>query len=385
MSKPVELWTPIAPAQDFDPRAAAEAAAQLEAEGWDGGTVADTQCITVDPYVTMALCAARTTRLKLQTGVTNTLTRHPAVTASAFATLQAASGGRAVMGISRGDSALAYLGGSPQPIDRFERSLQMIQAYLRGEGVPVADAAEQLTGTRKGYEDIALGAAPPQSWLKWLANVPAYTKVPIEVAATGPKAIAIAARTAEQVMFMMGAEPDRLRWAVRAAREAAEKAGRDPASLRLGAWVLLYPHDDIAVGRRLAAPGAATAARFLTLNRTVVGPVSDSTRATLKRVAETYDMTHHATGGPQAEALDPAFLDSFAILGPASRCVERLEEILDLGFDKLIVSVGSVQRNTALGLECRDAAVGRVLPAIGRLRRSPNGSERLVIETQQGN
>ena len=40
MSNPVELWTPIAPAQDFDPRAAAEAAAQLEAEGWDGGTVA---------------------------------------------------------------------------------------------------------------------------------------------------------------------------------------------------------------------------------------------------------------------------------------------------------------------------------------------------------
>jgi len=369
MPNPVELWTPVAPAQDFDPLAAAEAAAMLEAEGWDGGTVADTQCITVDPYVTMALCAARTSRLKLQTAVTNTLTRHPAVTASAFATLQAASGGRAVMGISRGDSALAYLGGSPQPIDQFEHSLRMIQAYLRGEGVPVAEAAECLTGARKGYEDIALGAAPPQSWLKWLANNPAYTKVPMEVAATGPKAIAIAARTAEQVMFMMGAEVGRLRWAIQAAREAAEKAGRDPATLKLGAWVLLYPHDDIAVGRALAAPGAATAARFLTINKTIAGPVSDAARATLKRVGEAYDMTHHATGGPQADVLDPEFLDSFAILGPSARCIERLQEILDLGFDKLILSVGSVLRNTPLGLESRGVAVEGVLPAIRRMRQ----------------
>lgn len=369
MPKPVELWTPIAPAQDFDPLAAAEAATLLEAEGWDGGTVADTQCITVDPYVTMTLCAARTTRFKLQTGVTNTLTRHPAVTASAFATLQVASGGRAVMGISRGDSALAYLGGSPQPIDRFEQSLRMIQAYLRGDGVPVSEAAECLVGTHKGYEDIALGAAPPQSWLKWLANNPAYTKVPLEVAATGPKAIAIAARCADQVMFMMGAEPGRLRWAIQLAREAAEKAGRDPATLKLGAWVLLYPHGDVAVGRALAAPGAATTARFLTINRTIVGPVSDSARATLTRVGESYDMLHHATGGPQADVLDPEFLDAFTLVGPASRCVERLQEILDLGFDKLILSVGSVLRNSPLGLESRAIAVEEVVPAIRRARQ----------------
>jgi 5,10-methylenetetrahydromethanopterin reductase len=371
MPRLLDLWTPIAPAQDFDPLAAAEAAALLEAEGWDGGTVADTQCITVDPYVTMALCAARTSRLKLQTAVTNTLTRHPAVTASAFATLQAASGGRMVVGVSRGDSALAYLGGSPQPIGRFEQSLRMIQTYLRGEGVPLAEAAEHLTGSRKGFDDIAIGAAPPASWLKWLERNPAYTKPPLEVAATGPKAIAIAARCADQVMFVTGAEVSRLRWAVQTAREAAEQAGRDPSELKLGAWLLVYPHDDVTVGRTLAAPGAATSARFLTINRKIVGPVAAAMRATLERVGEAYDMRHHATGGPQVQALDPDFLDAFAVLGPAARCVERIEEILELGFDKLILSVGSVLRNTPPGLESRAIAMESVVPAIRRMRAAP--------------
>jgi len=366
MRKPVELWTTIAPPQDYDPLATAEAAVQLEAEGWDGGTVADTQCINVDPYVTLGFCAAKTSRLKLETGVTNTLTRHPAVTASAFATLQVASRGRAVLGISRGDSALAYLGGSPQPIAKFEHTLQMIQAYLRGDGVPVSEAAEALVGTWKDYDHIALGAAPPQSWLKWLANNPTYTKVPMEVVATGPKAIAIGARTAEHVLLMMGAEVGRLRWGVQTAREAAEKAGRDPATLKLGAWVQLRPHDDLAVGRALAAPGSATTARFLTINRTIAAPVSEAERATLKRVGETYDMLHHATGGPQAETLDPEFLDSFNIIGPAARCVERLEEILDLGFDKLMLSVGSAMSTAPREMESRAIAIEAVLPAIRR-------------------
>jgi 5,10-methylenetetrahydromethanopterin reductase len=366
MAKPLEFWTTIAPAQDYDPLGTAEAAALLEAEGWDGGTVADTQCITVDPYVTMTLCATRTRRLKLQTAVTNTLTRHPAVTASAFATLQVASGGRAVMGISRGDSALAYLGGSPQPIGDFEHTLRMIQAYLSGEGVPVTEAAECLVGARRGYEDIALGAAPPKSWLKWLENNPSYVKVPVEVTATGPKAIAIAARAADQVMFMLGADIERLKWAVGIAREAAEKAGRDPATLGLGAWLLLYPHDDLAIGRALAAPGAATSARFMTINKKVAGPVSETERATLARVGKSYDMRHHATGGPQAEALDPGFLDRYAVLGSPARCVERIQEILALGFDKLILSVGSVSRNTPQGFEARANAIERVLPAVRR-------------------
>ncbi len=82
-----------------------ETARAVEADGWDGQWFMDSQCLGAEPYVAMGAWAAVTERIKLGTGVTNPLTRHPAVTAAAAATLQAISGGRAVLGIGRGDSS----------------------------------------------------------------------------------------------------------------------------------------------------------------------------------------------------------------------------------------------------------------------------------------
>jgi 5,10-methylenetetrahydromethanopterin reductase len=47
------------------------------------------------------------------------------------------------------------------------------------------------------------------------------TKVPVDVAATGPRTIAVGARHAERVTFTVGADPRRVSWAVEEARRAA--------------------------------------------------------------------------------------------------------------------------------------------------------------------
>ena len=56
------------------------------------------------------LAAQATKQIKLGPGVTNSVTRDPAVTASAALSLHAESGGRAVLGIGRGDSAVQRIG-----------------------------------------------------------------------------------------------------------------------------------------------------------------------------------------------------------------------------------------------------------------------------------
>ena len=80
--------------------------------------VADSQNLNADVWVELALAAAATERLRLGPGVTNPATRHPAVTASAAATLQEESGGRAVLGLGRGDSSLGQIGRAPVPVRR---------------------------------------------------------------------------------------------------------------------------------------------------------------------------------------------------------------------------------------------------------------------------
>src|SRR5436305_12679606 len=123
------------------PRVAVRQAERAEASGWDGLLLVDSQILAGDCYIGLALAAHATSTLQLATGVTNPFTRHPAVTASAIATVQAESDGRAVLGIGRGDSSLAHLGLAPAPVVLFERYLAMVQAYLRGEQLPLEVAA----------------------------------------------------------------------------------------------------------------------------------------------------------------------------------------------------------------------------------------------------
>ena len=121
------------------PGAVERAAARAEGAGFDGLAVVDSQNLAGDPWVGLALAARETERLGLGTAVTNPVTRHPAVTAAAAVTLQVASAGRFVLGIGRGDSALAHLGRAPASVATFDRYLAVLQAYVRGDKVEIDD------------------------------------------------------------------------------------------------------------------------------------------------------------------------------------------------------------------------------------------------------
>jgi len=114
------------------PHAVAERARQAEGWGFQGLLVADSQNLNADVWVELALAGAATERLRIGPGVTNPATRHPAVTASAAATLHAETGGRVVLGLGRGDSALSQIGREPVHVAELERALAAIQDYLRG-------------------------------------------------------------------------------------------------------------------------------------------------------------------------------------------------------------------------------------------------------------
>src|SRR4051795_9633029 len=229
------------------PRSIGRYAAKLEADGFDGVAVVDSQNLSGDPYVALAMAAVNTQRLGLATGVTNPYTRHPAATASSIASVQTLSGGRAVLGIGRGDSALAHLGLAPASLAVFERYLRRLQGYLRGEDVPFADNADAEVAS---VDALALGDQPTASRIEWIANLP---KVPLDVAASGPRVIGLSAVIADRVTFAVGADVERLAWAIEVARTARRDAGLDPDGLALGAYVNVAVPPDRAVARQLVA------------------------------------------------------------------------------------------------------------------------------------
>jgi 5,10-methylenetetrahydromethanopterin reductase len=337
------------------PGLAARYAAAAEAAGYDGLALVDSQNLAGDCYVGLALAARATSRIALATGVTNPITRHPAATAAAIAAVHAESGGRAVLGIGRGDSALAHLGYAPAPVPVFERALARIQGYLRGEEVPFADDANLAT--------LGLADAPKASRLSWLPRD--LPKVPVDVAATGPKMIEVAARLAERVTFAVGADPARIRWAIETARKARGEAGLDPAGLSLGAWLNVVVHDDPAVAKSMGEGGLALFARFSAMHGTPVGPASEADRALLRRVHDAYDMNRHArTGSQQAALLDTGFADRFAVFGPPAHCIARIRDLVGLGLERIMVVGASIGADRELARASEARFVREVLPAL---------------------
>jgi len=336
MSNEIELWGSLtAPGSSQDPRMIAKRAQRLERDGWSGGAFPDSQILAGEAFATLAWCAAATSRLKLGTGTSNPATRHPSVIASAAATVQTVSGGRMTLSIGRGDSSLAYIGAPPVSLGEFEKALAIIRAYLAGEEVS-AENGTQFLSEKKDFSKLAIGEAPDKSSLKWLPQD--YTAPELEVAATGPKVIAIAARHADRISLALGANVERLKWAITTAREELERIGRDPTHLKFGAYIPCYPHPDHTLARNLSQGMVASMSRFSVMNKKVIGPVTDQERENLERVAVAYDMKNHgANASKQSQVLDAEFIDKFGLVGDPAICVERILEIRDLGIDKFIL------------------------------------------------
>jgi 5,10-methylenetetrahydromethanopterin reductase len=298
----------------------AETARTIEELGLASMLFPDSQNMAPEVWGQLMLAAAATSRLQLGPGVTNSVTRDAAVTASAALALQAESGGRAVLAIGRGDSSVQRIGRREDPVASFERYLETVQGYLRGEVVD-----------RDGFA----------SRLEWMrhARVP---KVPVEVAATGRRVIEVAARRADRICFAVGADPDHLASALEHARGAARAAGRDPASLRFGAFVNAVVHPDVEAARRGVRGTAATFARFSAFRGSRLKDLPPPLAAAARHLREHYDMQQHTRAGAAHTAgLSDEFIDWFAIAGPAETSLPRFRQLAAVGLDFCRVVPGS--------------------------------------------
>ena len=125
------------PAEFLRPEAVMEIAALAERAGFHGVNVTDHPCpsgrwldagghYAQDPFVMLALVAATTRRLRLQTGILVLPYRNPFIAARAVATLDVFSGGRVTLGVGTGYLKSEYyaLG-----ID-FERRNEIVDEYI---------------------------------------------------------------------------------------------------------------------------------------------------------------------------------------------------------------------------------------------------------------
>ena len=118
---------------DRDAREVADLVVAAEGAGFDFAWFPDHYFLR-EVYAVQALAAAKTSRIKLATGVTSPYLRHPALLASATATLDEFSGGRAVLGIGAGGFEFATQLGIhwKRPLTGCRESVEIIRRLFRG-------------------------------------------------------------------------------------------------------------------------------------------------------------------------------------------------------------------------------------------------------------
>ena len=344
----LQLWTMGLP----EPGTAPFQAELAQVAGWDGITFVDSQNLVGDPFVAVALAARATDRLRFATGVTNAFTRHPAALATVAATVQEESG----------------------------RSLRARDRPRRHRALPPRPPADAGDRVRRRGSATCRRTSPARRSTATAPRAgsggstgPGQPKVPLDIAASGPRMLELAGGIAEQVTLAVGADPDRVEWALGLARDAAAAAGRDPASISFGMYVNVGCHPDVDAARALIAGGVAAFAHFSAMPGST-GAGLDATptaRWSPRSVAGTTATTISTTPPSTPARCVPEFVDRFAIVGPPAVVVERLDALHALGVDRFVITGPSFRSDRDHARTAGALLTEEVLPAVRAGGSSP--------------
>ncbi|MDX6353232.1 MAG: hypothetical protein QOF98_135 [Streptomyces sp.] len=293
---------------------------RAERNGFTHGWTFDSAVLWQEPFVIHSRILDHTHKLTVGTMVTNPGTRTWEVTASTFATLNEMYGNRTVCGIGRGDSAMRVAGRKPNTLARLGEAITVIRDLAEGREAEVDGTALRLPWVKDG-------------------------RLPVWMAAYGPKALALAGEKADGFILQL-ADLYLTEWMVKAVRDAAEKAGRDPASVTVCVAAPAYVTAD-------DSPEALAHAREQC--RWFGGMVGNHVADLVGRYGEHsalvpeeltayikqrqgYDYSHHGrSGNPDTAFVPDDIVDRFCLIGPPEAHVAKLEALRDLGVDQFAV------------------------------------------------
>ena len=179
---------------------------------------------------------------------------------------------------------------------------------------------------------------------------------------SGPRVIDVAARLGDKLTVAVGAEPERLEWAVGTAREARRAAGLDPESIAIGTFVVVGAGMEQRALDELVRGNASILAHF---QRGVTSWLSRSDATVVEEVTSRYDNYHHGLEhASQAEVIPDDFLNRFCVIGSPDEYTERLCELVALNLSHLVIVGGSRNIDTTVRERSDHLVAKEVLPAV---------------------
>jgi probable F420-dependent oxidoreductase len=275
-----------------------------EAMGYDDVWLPDAG--GTDALTLSAVVLAATRRIRVGIAVVPAYTRTPAVLAATVATLADLAPGRFALGL--GTSSEAMIEGwhglkLEKPAARMRETVTLLKSMLAGQ--KTAFRGETLRST--GYRQPELTA-----------------KVPLHLAALGPRMIGVAASVADGVilnLFPLSAT-DAL---VGQVRQAAADAGRRPDEVQICSRLQVMVTDDL--------PAARDAFRHV-FTPYYANPVYNRSLAAAGHPEQAAEIIAARTAGDwnrARAALDDDLVESIAVIGDREHCQQRVRTYVEAG------------------------------------------------------
>jgi probable F420-dependent oxidoreductase len=303
----------------------------------------DSHILWEEPYVIYSKILNETRNITIGPMVTNPATRDITVTASVFATLNEMYGNRTVIGIGRGDSAVRVTNGKPVTVAELREAVVNLKGLVNGESVDY------------NGNDIRL---------PWAAE----SRTPVWVAAYGPKVLALTGEVGDGFILQL-ADPSIAEWTIKAVKDAAKAAGRDPDAVKICVAAPAYVTEDVAhardqlrwFGGMVGNHVADIVDRYGEGGGAVPQALTDYIKG-----RKGYDYNDHGqAGNTHADFVPDEIIDRFCIIGPVEEQIRRLEELKSLGVDQFALYLQHDDKDHTM------AEYGeKVIPAVSEKRKA---------------
>jgi 5,10-methylenetetrahydromethanopterin reductase len=255
--------------------------------------------------------AGTTKRVDIGTWIVNIYLREPTLCAAAAEMVQDASNGRFILG----------LGVSHRPA-------------LEARGIDMGNARDRL---RRDTEIIRATLGGETSMFGMKFRQP-KKPIPIYYAALALETARLGGEIADGLMLYL-CPPERMRKSIDVAREAAKQHGRKPSDIAATVGLPVFLHDDLKVAYAAAQRGLAFYGALPFYNRLIARSGFESAATAIMAAAKRNDAS------AMAAAVTEPMIDSLALVGPESRCFERLEQYRKQGADLPIIVPNAVNED----------------------------------------
>jgi 5,10-methylenetetrahydromethanopterin reductase len=283
----------------------------IDTLGYTNLWLTDSSLHARNSYAYLTLAALTSQRLQLGTAVTNPVTRHPAITAVAAATVDEISEGRMILGIGAGDRPLLALGHKPARLATVRAAIEAIRALWTGD-----DVTMDARGFSLHEAHLRFGARPD---------------IPIYISASGPKTLELAGEVADGVILLVGLFPEALSWALEHVDRGAERAGRARPHVAVFAYGAIDDDTSAALG------AARSIAAWFPQTAPVICELAGVDPSLIEKVRERYQGGEFQEAEAAAELLPDDFVRMVALGGDANDARARIEAVTSAGADSVHV------------------------------------------------